>query len=120
MISFLNLLERTLVSSKKKSFKIKKILMIKCIFVSEPGVLEFSKPSIVITESARKARIPVKRSNGADGHVSIKWKTKDMTAHHGIDYEGGEGELKFDNGETMKNIEIFIHDTKVCLQVSND
>lgn len=89
------------------------IMQVTIINDDEPGILEFTKPSIVITESARKARIPVKRSNGADGHVSVKWKTKDMTAHHGVDYDGGEGELKFENGETMKNIEIYIHDTKL-------
>lgn len=89
------------------------IMQVTIINDDEPGILEFSKPSIVITESARKARIPVKRSNGADGTVSVKWKTRDMTATSGVDYDGGEGELNFDNGETMKNIEIFIHDTKL-------
>lgn len=83
------------------------------VHFSEPGVLEFTKPSVLVTESSRKVKIPVKRTNGADGHVSVKWKTKDMTARAGIDYFGGEGELNFENGEILKNIEVFIYDTKV-------
>ncbi|CAI9720799.1 sodium/calcium exchanger 3 isoform X1 [Octopus vulgaris] len=99
------------------------IMQVTIINDDEPGVLEFTKPSVLVTESSRKVKIPVKRSNGADGHVSVKWKTKDMTAHAGVDYFGGEGELTFDNGEILKNIEVFIYDTKTaekdeCFQLS--
>lgn len=78
----------------------------------EPGKLEFVKPSIIAQESGRKVRVPVQRVGGADGHVSVKWSTKDITAVTGSDYEGGEGILKFDHGETTKSIEIPIHDSK--------
>jgi hypothetical protein len=71
------------------------------------------KPSIIAKESGRKVRVPVQRTGGADGHVSVKWSTKDITAISGADYEGGEGELKFDHGETTKTIDIEIHDSKV-------
>ncbi|XP_014786863.1 sodium/calcium exchanger 3 isoform X4 [Octopus bimaculoides] len=99
------------------------IMQVTIINDDEPGVLEFTKPSVLVTESSRKVKIPVKRSNGADGHVSVKWKTKDMTAHAGVDYFGGEGELTFENGEILKNIEVFIYDTKTaekdeCFQLS--
>ncbi|XP_036358407.1 sodium/calcium exchanger 3 isoform X7 [Octopus sinensis] len=99
------------------------IMQVTIINDDEPGVLEFTKPSVLVTESSRKVKIPVKRSNGADGHVSVKWKTKDMTAHAGVDYFGGEGELTFDNGEILKNVEVFIYDTKTaekdeCFQLS--
>lgn len=53
------------------------------------------------------------RTGGADGHVSVKWSTKDISAVSGADYEGSEGELKFDHGETIKTIDIVIHDSKV-------
>ncbi|ESO84204.1 hypothetical protein LOTGIDRAFT_92127, partial [Lottia gigantea] len=72
----------------------------------EPGTLDFARPSIVAKESSRLIRVPIQRTGGADGHVSVKWKTKDMTAFSGKDFEGGEGELKFDNGETNKTITI--------------
>ena len=52
------------------------------------------------------ARIPVSRVGGCDGHVSVKWKTTDITAISGKDYKGGEGLLEFDNQEISKTIDI--------------
>ena len=60
------------------------------------------------------ARIPVNRVGGCDGHVSVKWKTTDITAVNGRDYEGGEGLLEFDNQEVAKTIDIPIKDNDVC------
>ncbi|XP_062620472.1 sodium/calcium exchanger 1-like isoform X2 [Saccostrea cucullata] len=77
----------------------------------EPGKLEFAKPSIIAKESSRRVRIPVNRINGADGHVSVAWKTRDITAISGKDYAGGEGVLKFDHGETCRTIDIEIFDS---------
>lgn len=51
--------------------------------------------------------------NGADGKVEIKWKTEDMSAHAGKDYEGGEGTITFEHGETTKTLEIIIYDDQV-------
>nr|KAG5703830.1 hypothetical protein BaRGS_031464 [Batillaria attramentaria] len=82
------------------------ICQITIINDDEPGALAFSKPSYVIKESGLRALIPVVRSGGADGHVSVKWRTKDITAVTGQDYEGGEGELLFDNQETSRSIDI--------------
>ncbi|XP_050390881.1 sodium/calcium exchanger 2 [Patella vulgata] len=72
----------------------------------EPGLLRFAKPSIIVRGSASRIKIPVQRVNGADGNISVKWKTKDISAKHGKDYDGGEGELKFVSGETNKFIVI--------------
>ncbi|KAK7113649.1 sodium/calcium exchanger Calx-like isoform X2 [Littorina saxatilis] len=77
----------------------------------EPGVLAFTKPSFVIKESGFRALIPVGRTGGADGHVSVKWRTKDITAINGKDYKGGEGELLFDNQETSKCIDIPLYES---------
>ncbi|GFN83166.1 sodium/calcium exchanger [Plakobranchus ocellatus] len=70
----------------------------------EPGTLAFAKPSFVVKETGLKALIPVVRLGGADGHVSVRWTTKDITAIEGKDYQGKEGLLEFDNQETTKNI----------------
>ncbi|XP_069123954.1 sodium/calcium exchanger 1-like [Argopecten irradians] len=77
----------------------------------EPGKLEFAKPTIIATDCNRRVRIPVQRVNGADGHVSVKWESKDITAISGKDFEGGSGELLFDHGETNKTIDINILDS---------
>jgi solute carrier family 8 (sodium/calcium exchanger) len=76
------------------------------LYLSEPGKLEFAKPSLVVKESYYTARVPVNRVNGCDGHVSVKWKTTDITAKEGKDFEGKEGVLLFDNQEISKNIDI--------------
>lgn len=78
----------------------------------EPGVLAFSKPSYVIKESGFRALIPVVRTGGADGHVSVRWRTKDITAENVKDYQGGEGELLFDNQETSRCIDIPLFESK--------
>ncbi|XP_021339681.1 sodium/calcium exchanger 1-like, partial [Mizuhopecten yessoensis] len=78
----------------------------------DPGVLEFEHPSFLFKESVGTALVPVNRIDGADGKVTITWKTKDMTAIHGRDYENTEGTLTFDHGERTKFIEIQINDDK--------
>ena len=87
--------------------------MIKCVLLAEPGTFEFSKPSLLFKESVGKAQVPIERINGADGKVEIKWKTEDMSAHSGHDYEGGDGTLIFEHGETTKTLEIPIYDDQV-------
>lgn len=77
----------------------------------EPGKLEFAKPTVIATDCNRRVRIPVQRVNGADGHVSVKWQTKDITAISGKDFQGGSGELLFDHGETTRTIDISILDS---------
>lgn len=59
------------------------------------------------------AMVPVARVNGADGKISVTWKTKDMTAIHGRDFENTEGTLTFEHGERCKSIEIQLNDDKV-------
>lgn len=53
------------------------------------------------------------RVNGCDGHVSVKWSTKDITAKEGTDYKGKEGILVFDNQEVSKTIDIPLFESNV-------
>ncbi|CAB3385331.1 Hypothetical predicted protein [Cloeon dipterum] len=76
----------------------------------EPGVLSFSKRGILVQESIGMARIPVVRTGGADGEVSVKWRTKDKSAFSGKDFIGGEGILTFQHTETERILEIPIID----------
>lgn len=50
------------------------------------------------------------RQNGADGPVSVNWRTLDKTAIGGKDYEGGAGVLEFKHGETQRDIKIKVFD----------
>ena len=80
---------------------------------TEPGTLQFAKPSLLFKESAGKALIPITRENGCDGRVSVSWKTEDMSARNKKDYEGGEGTITFEHGESTKTLEITIYDDQV-------
>ena len=50
------------------------------------------------------------RENGADGDITVKWRTVDETAVSGKDYNGGEGVIIFNHGETQRTIKIPIMD----------
>ena len=39
-----------------------------------------------------------------EGDVSVKWKTIDVTALNGLNYTGGEGQIKFEHGQTNKYV----------------
>ncbi len=70
-------------------------------FVPEPGVLQFEKRGHLVKESCGEAEISVARTNGADGNISVKWRTIDRSAINGKDYKGGEGTLEFKHGEVI-------------------
>jgi hypothetical protein len=69
----------------------------------------------VVKESGLRAVVPVGRFNGADGHVGVKWRTKDITAKEGKDYVASSGELVFDNQEVSKTLEIVLKESDVSL-----
>lgn len=107
-----------IVSQRKKDQQpysiVKKILYSYIVFgISEPGKFEFSKPSYIVRESNSTAQVIIKRINGADGSVSIKWKTTDMSAKHNVDFIGGQGDLTFNHGETSKTLSFAIMDSMV-------
>ena len=45
----------------------------------EPGTITFEKRGYLVKESCREAEIAVLRQNGADGEISIKWRTIDKS-----------------------------------------
>lgn len=77
-----------------------------CDFHTEPGTFEFIKPSFIVKESAEFAHLEVRRTNGADGMVEVKWRTRDGTATDGREYRAGEDKLVFNHGETSHTVRI--------------
>jgi solute carrier family 8 (sodium/calcium exchanger) len=65
----------------------KGICMITIINDDEPGEVEFKEPVHVVKESVGTFDVLVERKNGADGNVSLKYKTSDINAIAGEDYE---------------------------------
>jgi len=76
----------------------------------EPGTFQFEKRGHLVKESIGNAQLSIIRQNGADGDVTVKWRTVDKTAISGKDYVGGEGEIEFKHGETQRNLKIEIID----------
>jgi len=76
----------------------------------EPGTFQFEKRGHLVKESCGNAMLSVIRQHGADGDVTIKYKTIDKSAINGKDFEGGEGEIEFKHGETQRDILIPIID----------
>jgi len=76
----------------------------------EPGTIQFEKRGILVKESCGEAEVSVVRQNGADGEISIKYRTIDGTATESKDFIGGEGVVHFKHGETHQFIKIAIID----------
>lgn len=65
---------------------------------STPGVASFSSYNYGQKESST-ITIPVKRSGGSDGAVSIQFETLNGTAVAGVDYVSSSGGLNWDDGD---------------------
>lgn len=76
----------------------------------EPGTIQFEKRGILVKESCGEAEVSVVRQNGADGEISIKYRTIDGSAVDSKDFKGGEGIVHFKHGETHQFIKIAIID----------
>lgn len=59
----------------------------------EPGEVEFANNSYVVKESAGQFTATVERKNGADGVVSVKYRTHDINSIAGKGYQGNKGIL---------------------------
>merc|ERR1719446_273742 len=93
----------------------------------EPGTFQFEKRGHLVKESCGNAMLSVVRQHGADGDVTIKYKTVDKSAINGKDFEGGEGEIEFKHGETQRDILIPINDVgklgkiaRTAVTITND
>ncbi|XP_047736729.1 sodium/calcium exchanger 3 [Hyalella azteca] len=96
----------------REGVQLGKISIMKIVIHSddEPGVLQFQRRGVLVKESCGTTLVPVVRKNGADGEVSVKWRTLDHTAFNKKDYIGGEGVLTFKHTVVELNIEIPIID----------
>ncbi|XP_057365028.1 sodium/calcium exchanger 3-like isoform X2 [Daphnia carinata] len=88
----------------------------------DPGTITFEERGILVKESVGVAQIPVLRKNGADGEVSVHWRTIDKNAISGKGYIGGEGKLVFKHAEMKRVIEIpisndMLPDKDECFEV---
>lgn len=69
-----------------------------------PGLIQFGASSLEVPETIGVATIPVERSGGFLGAVSIRYRTAGGSAIPGVDYQPVSGVLTFGPGETLKHI----------------
>lgn len=77
----------------------------------EPGQLQFTKDEYFCTEGEDKFAVcTVERTMGSTGQITCDYKTQDITAKAGADYEESSGTLVFGPGVTNQEIKIPIID----------
>ncbi|CAF0903078.1 unnamed protein product [Adineta steineri] len=84
----------------------KTVALVTIINDDDPGYIEFEETINLVKESVGKAELKVARVNGADGKVSVHYRTKDIDAVGTKDYEPADNELVFEHGEISKIISI--------------
>lgn len=50
--------------------------------LTDPGTITFEERGILVKESVGVAQVPVLRKNGADGEVSVRWRTIGKPFYH--------------------------------------
>src|SRR6185436_9065560 len=73
-----------------------------------PGTVAIGTASVAVSESAGVVSIPVTRTGGMAGGVTVDFATGDGTAQAGSDYTARSGRLTFLAGETSKLVAVAI------------
>ena len=80
----------------------------------DPGLLGFRSQRLEVSEigleygQSKKINIPVDRTEGVTGDVSVEYSTRDNTAVAGVHYVESGGELAFADGQTENFIPVDI------------
>uniref|UniRef100_A0A7S0SLH6 Calx-beta domain-containing protein n=1 Tax=Mantoniella antarctica TaxID=81844 RepID=A0A7S0SLH6_9CHLO len=78
----------------------------------EPGYAALDD-TMEVCETATEVHVTVYRRRGADGRVTVDYRTQDDTCQAGVDYEDGSGTLVFESGETSQVITVCLSDRHV-------
>lgn len=87
------------------------------------GVFGFVDKEVEVVESVGTYELRVKRFSGSRGRILVPYKTVDVTARAGKEYEQLNGELIFENNETEKVLPLHIteegcYEKDVCFHVT--
>ncbi|XP_039506049.1 sodium/calcium exchanger 2a isoform X2 [Pimephales promelas] len=72
------------------------------------GVFAFGQRELCVGECSGVVEVPVNRTSGMRGTVTIPYHTEDGSARQGVDYEHTQGELEFTNEQTSKTLQVRI------------
>ena len=78
------------------------------------GTLALGTTELTVIENETVAEIPIARTEGSEGTVSIEYATDNDTATAGTDYTATSGTLTFAPGETNKFVSIPIEDDSLA------
>lgn len=73
-----------------------------------PGVIQFDQPDISVLENGSSVTVHLVRSDGSDGDVEVTLAYEDLEAILGDDYDAPVTTVFFGDGETIKDVEVFI------------
>ncbi|MGC8886730.1 MAG: Calx-beta domain-containing protein [Verrucomicrobiia bacterium] len=79
-----------------------------------PGIITFGAGQYFVYENETNAVIPVIRTNGTLGDVTVNYATSNGTAIAGSDYTAVSGTLQFTNGQTINYIKVPVIDNFVA------
>jgi solute carrier family 8 (sodium/calcium exchanger) len=76
----------------------------------QPGELRFASETVTVNDVAgeQTVEIEVNRYNGSTGNIACQYKTENMTAVAGHDYEETTGKLEFQSGQSNAIIRVKI------------
>jgi hypothetical protein len=75
-----------------------------------PGIIEFDRPDVTILEDGVSVVLRLVRHDGSDGDVTVTFAYEDLGATRDDDYYPATTTVTFADGETEKQIEVFILD----------
>jgi hypothetical protein len=78
--------------------------------LTSAGLLQFSAPEYVASETGLVARITVARLSGSNGTVAVTLSTTNGTALDGLDYVGTNAVVTFTHGVTNRTFQLVILD----------
>ncbi|MGH8022195.1 MAG: beta strand repeat-containing protein, partial [Limisphaerales bacterium] len=73
-----------------------------------PGTVAFTAPSYTVNENGGAAIIPIVRTGGSAGTLSVQISTINGTATNGVNFQGGGGTIVFGPGQINTNVLIGI------------
>ena len=76
----------------------------------EPGVIDLMPSTVDVMEDGVSVTLHLIRSGGSDGQATVTLVTDDISATLDVDYAIPQTTVTFDDGETEKDIEIYILD----------
>ncbi len=79
--------------------------------VDAPGRVAFANSTATVDETVASVTLPVTRTAGVGGPVTVDYATADGTAHAAEDYDARSGTLTFGVGVTTQTIVVPIHFT---------